>query len=66
LVHRGVVRGPDRFTRELGFAQLIDVDRGLGITKAPRPSFVELYRAALDDVAGLPGSANRSVAYRYV
>ena len=45
--------GPDRFTRELGFAHLIDVHRGLRITEAQREHFVELYLAALDE-AGLP------------
>ena len=45
--------GPDRFTRELGFAHLIDVHRGLAITEEQRERFVALYMAALDD-AGLP------------
>lgn len=40
--------GPDRFTRELGFAHLIEVHRGLRITEVQRQHFVELYRAALD------------------
>jgi hemoglobin len=40
--------GPDRFTRDLGFAHLIDVHRGLRITEAQRERFVELYMAALD------------------
>ena len=40
--------GPNRFSRELGFAHLIDVHRGLRITEAQRQRFVELYRAALD------------------
>src|ERR1700761_2599511 len=40
--------GPDRFTRELGFAHLIDVHRGLHITEVQRQRFVELYTAALD------------------
>ncbi len=43
--------GPDRFTRELGFAHLIDVHRGLKITEAQRLRFVELYVAAMDDSA---------------
>jgi hemoglobin len=42
--------GPDRFSRELGFAHLIQVHRGLGITEAQRARFVELYLAALDEV----------------
>jgi len=45
--------GPDRFTRELGFAHLIDVHRGLHITEAQRQRFVELYRSALEQ-SGLP------------
>jgi hemoglobin len=45
--------GPDRFTRELGFAHLIEVHRHLGITEEQRERFVELYMAALDQ-AGLP------------
>jgi hemoglobin len=45
--------GPDRFTRELGFAHLIAVHRGLAITEEQRARFVELYMAALDE-AGLP------------
>jgi hemoglobin len=45
--------GPDRFTRELGFAHLIEVHRGLNITEPQRRRFVELYLQALDD-AGLP------------
>jgi hemoglobin len=45
--------GPDRFSRELGFAHLIEVHRGLNITEAQRQRFVDLYRAALDR-AGLP------------
>jgi hemoglobin len=48
--------GPDRFTRELGFAHLIDVHRGLRITEPQRRRFVELYLAALD-AADLPTDA---------
>jgi hemoglobin len=48
--------GPDRFTRELGFAHLIEVHRGLHITERQRERFVELYLAALDD-AGMPDDA---------
>jgi hemoglobin len=40
--------GPDRFSRELGFAHLISVHRGLKITEQQRQRFVELYMAALD------------------
>ena len=45
--------GPDRFSRELGFAHLIAVHRGLRITEEQRQRFVELYLKALDD-AGMP------------
>ena len=45
--------GPDRFSRELGFAHLIAVHRGLHITEQQRERFVELYMAALD-TAGMP------------
>ena len=48
--------GPDRFSRELGFAHLIAVHRGLEITEAQRRRFVELYVAALD-AADLPDDA---------
>jgi hemoglobin len=46
--------GPARFSRELGFAHLIAVHRGLGIDEEQRVRFVELYLAALD-AAGMPG-----------
>lgn len=46
--------GPDRFSRELGFAHLIDVHRHLKISEEQRRRFVELYMAALDAV-GMPG-----------
>jgi hemoglobin len=45
--------GPDRFSRELGFAHLIAVHRGLKISEEQRERFVELYLAALDE-AGMP------------
>src|ERR1700709_1389416 len=45
--------GPDRFSRELGFAPLIGVHRGLKITEEQRLRFVELYMAALD-ATGMP------------
>jgi hemoglobin len=45
--------GPERFSRELGFAHLIDVHRGLQITEEQRQRFVDLYAAALD-AAGMP------------
>jgi hemoglobin len=45
--------GPSQFTDELGFAHLIAVHRGLGITEEQRQRFVELYMAAVDE-AGLP------------
>ena len=43
--------GEDRFTRELGFNYLIDVHSGLRITEEQRQRFVEVYAAALDEVA---------------
>ena len=48
--------GPDRFSRELGFAHLIAVHRELKITEAQRERFVELYMAALA-AAGMPDDA---------
>jgi hemoglobin len=45
--------GPDTFTRELGFAHLIAVHRGLKISETQRKRFVELYVAAMD-IADLP------------
>jgi hemoglobin len=45
--------GPDRFSRELGFAHLIEVHRGLRITEEQRRRFVELYERALD-ATGMP------------
>ena len=45
--------GPDRFSRELGFAHLIAVHRGLHIKEEQRTRFVELYMAAMDK-AGMP------------
>ena len=48
--------GPDRFTRELGFAHLIAVHRGLRITEEQRLRFVALYAAALD-TTGMPDDA---------
>src|SRR3954454_7041500 len=35
--------GPDRFTRELGFAHLIEVHRGLNITETQRARLVQPY-----------------------
>ncbi|MEV6411666.1 group II truncated hemoglobin [Kribbella sp. NPDC051718] len=40
--------GPDRFSRELGFAHLIAIHRGLHITEQQRQRFVDLYMTALD------------------
>jgi hemoglobin len=55
--------GPDRFSRELGFAHLIAVHRGLRITEAQRARFVELYMAALD-AAGMPADEPFRTAVR--
>jgi hemoglobin len=48
--------GPDRFTRELGFAYLIDVHRHLQITDEQRERFIAAYLEALDE-AGMPDDA---------
>ena len=48
--------GPDEFSRDLGFANLIAVHRGLKITEEQRLRFVELYMAAMDTV-GMPDDA---------
>lgn len=45
--------GPDDFGREVGFAHLIEVHRGLHITEVQRQRFVDLYLKALDE-ADLP------------
>jgi hemoglobin len=55
--------GPNRFTRELGFAHLIDVHRRLRITEEQRQRFVELYVAAMD-VAELPDDEDFREAVR--
>jgi hemoglobin len=58
--------GPARFSRELGFAHLIAVHRGLGIDEEQRVRFVELYLAALD-AAGMPGDpAFRQAVHEHV
>jgi hemoglobin len=48
--------GPDDFTRQIGFAHLIAVHRGLKIAEPQRQRFVELYLAAADK-AQLPSDA---------
>jgi hemoglobin len=55
--------GPDRFTRELGFAHLINVHRHLQITEEQRQRFVELYMAAMD-AANLPDDQDFREAVR--
>lgn len=55
--------GPDRFTREHGFAYLVGVHRGLRITDEQRERFVELYLEALDE-AGLPEDEAFRAAFR--
>lgn len=55
--------GPDRFTRELGFAYLIDAHRGLKITDEQRQRFVDLYLATLDE-AGLPADEPFRASFR--
>ena len=55
--------GPDRFTREVGFAHLIDVHRHRKITDEQRDRFVALYLEALDE-AGLPDDESFRAAVR--
>src|SRR4051795_9354753 len=55
--------GPDRFSRELGFAHLISVHRGLKISEEQRQRFVELYMAALDET-GMPSDPEFREAVR--
>ena len=55
--------GPDRFSRELGFAHLIDVHRHLRITEEQRQRFVELYMVAMD-AAELPDDEDFREAVR--
>jgi hemoglobin len=55
--------GPDRFTRELGFAHLINVHRHLRITEEQRQRFVELYMAAVD-AADMPDDEDFREAVR--
>jgi truncated hemoglobin YjbI len=56
--------GPDRFSRELGFAHLISVHRGLRITEEQRRRFVELYMAALDAADGATKASRDTPAPR--
>ena len=55
--------GPDRFTREVGFAHLIDVHRHRKITDEQRDRFITLYLEALDE-AGLPNDKPFRAAVR--
>ncbi|MRH88004.1 globin [Nocardia sp. SYP-A9097] len=55
--------GPGRFSRELGFAHLIDQHRGLKITDAQRQRFVEVYLESLDE-AGMPEDEKFRAAVR--
>jgi hemoglobin len=55
--------GPDRFSRELGFAHLIEVHRGLRISEEQRQRFVDLYLAALD-ATGMPDDPDFRQAVR--
>jgi hemoglobin len=55
--------GPDRFTRDVGFAHLIDVHRGLRISEEQRTRFVELYLRALDE-SDLPRDSEFRTAVR--
>jgi hemoglobin len=55
--------GPGDFTRDIGFAHLIDAHRGLDITEGQRRRFVELYLAAAD-AADLPDDPAFRQAFR--
>ncbi|CAO5227493.1 group II truncated hemoglobin [Frankia sp. AgKG'84/4] len=55
--------GPDRFSREIGFQELIAIHRHRRITDEQRERFVEAYLAALDE-AGLPDDAPFRAAVR--
>ncbi|MFB7722927.1 group II truncated hemoglobin [Nocardia sp. NPDC056100] len=55
--------GPGRFTRELGFAYIIDAHRGLKISDAQRQRFVEVYLESLD-AAGMPADEKFREAVR--
>ena len=55
--------GPDRFTREPGFAHLIDVHRHLRITDEQRQRFVDAYLEAFDE-SDLPAEAPFRAAFR--
>jgi hemoglobin len=55
--------GPARFSRELGFAHLIDVHRHLNITEGQRRRFVDLYLQALDET-DMPGDPHFRDAVR--
>jgi hemoglobin len=55
--------GPDRFTRELGFAHLIDVHRYLKIREEQRERFVQLYMSAVES-SDLPGNSEFREAIR--
>lgn len=58
--------GPDRFSRELGFAHLIAVHRGLKIAEEQRLRFVELYMAALDGAGMSTDPAFREAVREHV
>jgi hemoglobin len=58
--------GPDRFSRELGFAHLIAVHRGLRITEEQRRRFVQLYLQALDTAGMPPDPAFRQAVREHV
>ena len=55
--------GPANFSRDLGFAHLIAVHRGLRISEKQRVRFVELYMAALD-AAEMPSDPSFREAVR--
>ncbi len=58
--------GPDRFSRELSFAHLIAVHRGLRITEEQRQRFVELYMTALDAARMPSDPAFRDAVHEHI
>jgi hemoglobin len=61
-----VVDGPDGFSRDLGFAHLIDVHGGLKITEQYRQRFVHLYMAPRNTARMPPDPAFRDAVREHV
>src|SRR3954465_4235603 len=58
--------GPDRFSRELGFAHLIEVHPRLNIPEPRGGGFVELSPAALDEAGGPDDEPFRTAVREHV